>query len=427
MSRCKQASRSLTLLCRQKPWVQEGRVHAAALSRSFTTTPLTQDEALSEPAPLSTPTLDPALVSTPKEEKILMRMGVKPIGSRRRRAALQTSMNIPFEQLPYQCFQEARKILLADREEKLKGIEAMRARIARLKEQDAAVSGGQKEKQTRLKSMTDQLERLKILADINDPIVKKRYEDGEGDMNKSIYRYLANKEWRQYRRPLLVQRITQMAVVPDLLPHVDPVVDIRLAFGRRTVQSGDFVDSRVSEALPKLRVQVFDKGERLVSLVVVDPDVPDVESDAFKYRCHFLAANIRISPTETSLPLSKLSSDEQVLLPWLPPFAQKGSPYHRYSVFLLRQQDGVELNVASLRETVQRDGFNLRSFVDKYFLRPVGVHMFRSIWDEGTANVMKRAGIEGAEVEFKRKRVEPLKKPVLPLPRKKPEPQWKFR
>jgi large subunit ribosomal protein L35 len=110
-----------------------------------------------------------------------MRMGIKPIGSRRRRAALQDSMNIPFERLPYQCFQEARKILLADREEKLKEIEVTRARIARLREQDATISGGEKEKQTRLKSMTDRLEKLKILADVNDPVVKKRYEDGEGE------------------------------------------------------------------------------------------------------------------------------------------------------------------------------------------------------------------------------------------------------
>ncbi|KAH0547535.1 hypothetical protein FGG08_000260 [Glutinoglossum americanum] len=371
--------------------------------------------------------LDPAIVSTPKEEKILMRMGVKPIGSRRRRAALQTAANIPFEQLPYQCFQEARKILLADREEKLEEIEVERSRIARLKEQDAAVSGGEQQKQTRLRSMMNYLEELKILADINDPVIKKRYEDGEGDMNKPIYRYLADKEWRRYRRPLLMQRITQMAVVPDILPHLDPVVDIRLAFGRHNVQPGNFIDSRVSEMLPKLRVQVFDKGERLVSLVVVDPDVPDVESDSFKYRCHFLAANIRLSPAEPSLAFSKLSGDTQVLLPWLPPFAQKGSPYHRNSIFLLQQPDGKEIDIASLREKVKRDGFNLRSFSDKHSLRPVGVHMFRSTWDDGTASVMKRAGIEGADVEFKRKRVEPLKKPVLPLPRKKAEPLWKFR
>jgi len=71
--------------------------------------------------------------------------------------------------------------LLADREEKLKEIEVVRARIARLREQDAAISGGEKEKQTRLKSMTDQLEKLKILADVNDPVIRKRFEDGGGE------------------------------------------------------------------------------------------------------------------------------------------------------------------------------------------------------------------------------------------------------
>jgi large subunit ribosomal protein L35 len=109
-----------------------------------------------------------------------MREGTPPIGSRRRRAALRTSDNIPFEQLPYQCFQEARKVLLEDRQEKLKAIEVERARLARLRERDAAEMGGEHRKQVRIRSTEKYLEKLKILADINDPIVKKRFEDGLG-------------------------------------------------------------------------------------------------------------------------------------------------------------------------------------------------------------------------------------------------------
>jgi large subunit ribosomal protein L35 len=106
---------------------------------------------------------------------------VKPVGSRRRRAALKSSDNIPFEQLPYQAFQEARKILQADREEKLRQIEKERARIAKLSAQDASrFEGGEVQKQRKLLSMQNYLERLKILADINDPLIKKRFEDGEG-------------------------------------------------------------------------------------------------------------------------------------------------------------------------------------------------------------------------------------------------------
>ena len=110
-----------------------------------------------------------------------MKSGITPIGSRRRRAALKFSDNIPFEKLPYQCFQEALKVLKADREEKVKAIEKERLRISNLMALDSsAVSGGEIQKQTRLESMRRHLEYLKIQADINDPLIKKRFEDGEG-------------------------------------------------------------------------------------------------------------------------------------------------------------------------------------------------------------------------------------------------------
>jgi hypothetical protein len=123
---------------------------------------------------------DPALVTSPRLEKRLLRSGVSPIGSRRRRAALQDSLNIPFEQLPYQCFQEARKVLQADREEKLKEIARERDRIARLRALSDEEAGGANVKRSRLGGMEKHLEQLKIWADINDPVVKKKFEDGEG-------------------------------------------------------------------------------------------------------------------------------------------------------------------------------------------------------------------------------------------------------
>lgn len=119
-----------------------------------------------------------------------MRQGVSPVGSRRRRAAMKDSPNVPFEQLPYQCFQEARKFLLEDRKEKLEQIETERARIARLRATDASQSGGELQKQRRLRSMENHLEQLKIHADINDPIVKKKFEDGIGMFFYSIYQVL---------------------------------------------------------------------------------------------------------------------------------------------------------------------------------------------------------------------------------------------
>jgi large subunit ribosomal protein L35 len=147
--------------------------------RTFTTSSIREDAAL-ETTTSSRPPLDPALVSTRKQERQLLATGVQPIGSRRRRAALKTTSNIPFEALPYQCFQEARKVLLSDRQEKLQQIAVERERIARVQARDPAELGREHVKKGKLVAMQKHLEHLKILADINDPMVKKRFEDGEG-------------------------------------------------------------------------------------------------------------------------------------------------------------------------------------------------------------------------------------------------------
>ena len=83
--------------------------------------------------------------------------------------------------MPYQCFQEARKLLAADRADKLVRIAEQRRRIgvaeARPVEQYAT---GEHAKKGKLVAMQQQLEKLKVWADINDPRIKKRFEDGEG-------------------------------------------------------------------------------------------------------------------------------------------------------------------------------------------------------------------------------------------------------
>ena len=91
--------------------------------------------------------------------------------------------NVPFEQLPYQAFQEARKILAADREQKVTKIKVDSEKLSKLMATDASeFKGGQQSKDAKILGLRRQVERLKILADINDPVVKKRFEDGLGEI-----------------------------------------------------------------------------------------------------------------------------------------------------------------------------------------------------------------------------------------------------
>jgi large subunit ribosomal protein L35 len=92
---------------------------------------------------------------------------------------LKQTQNIPFEQLPFQCFQEARKILQEDRKEKIEEIQMQRERIEKLKQQTVAPQD-EGRRNHRLASMRQRLEYSKILADINDPMVKKTFEDKQG-------------------------------------------------------------------------------------------------------------------------------------------------------------------------------------------------------------------------------------------------------
>ncbi|OTA05210.1 ribosomal protein MRPL35 [Trichoderma parareesei] len=411
MSRCQAVARPLARQLRQQCSIRpftSGAARAAEVQQQQQTS----SSSSQQPSPLD---LDPNSV-LPEFEAPLIKAGKMPVGSRRRRVALRTTASIPFEQLPYQAFQEARAILAADRQEKVAKIREQLDKIAALEAKDAAqVKGGEKMKETKLASLRRSVEELKILADINDPLVKKRFEDGLGDMNKPIYRHYAERKWRSYDYRLIAQRIKQFNIVPDVLPKLDPLADVQLFFRQQKIAPGAVVNSLVSENPPRLRVQVFDAGSRLVSLVVLDADVPDAENDAFSKRCHFLAANIPLSPNDTSLPLSRIKADDQLAVPWLPPTSQKGAPYHRLGIFLLQQKPGVELDVAALKQLyAARDGFSLKSFRDKFQLTPVGFNMFRSVWDENTAAVMARHGIPGADVEFRPARVHSLKPPVKP-------------
>lgn len=233
-------------------------------------------------------------------------------------------------------------------------------------------------------------------------------------MSKPVYRYFNEQKWRGMDYQILAQRVQQFHIVPDVLPKFDPQMDVQLTFHGYRIRPGEIVDSLVSETPPNLRLQVFDSEKRLVSVVVMDSDVPDPETDSFGRRLHFMAANIPIDCLTKNISLIRISKDaEKLAVPWLPPFSQEGAPYHRLSVWILEQPEGKPLDVSELRERYmeKRDGFSLQSFRSYAKVQPYGFNMFRTVWDNGTEAVMKKHDIPGSEIVFRRQRVRSLKPP----------------
>lgn len=199
-----------------------------------------------------------------------------------------------------------------------------------------------------------------------------------------------------------------MKVIPDVLPHCDPVVETKMYYGKRLVQPGEFVNSLVSTTPPKLDVQMFEGGQKLVTIAIVDPDVPNVEKDTYDYKTHFVAVNIPISATSTKIDLTQLA-ESQVVFPWVPPVAQKGSPYHRLSLFVMEQKDSLALDAEAIKANEPRlENVKLRTLQGRYKLKPIGAHLFRTQWDETMLQVMQQVGFAQPDLELRTKPVEPL-------------------
>lgn len=225
-------------------------------------------------------------------------------------------------------------------------------------------------------------------------------------MSFPVYRFLADRKWRAMKRLILEQRINQMSVIPDVYPFADPVLDVDFKFDRFAVTPGDFLATARTEHAPRLTMQQFDAGTKMVTVLAIDSDVPNVAKDGFDYRCHGIWSNITITPTNNTIDLAQTKA----VLPWTPPYAQKGSPYHRISLWVFEQPDQQPLNTQKLAKMVKRDNFVLRNFVDTQKLKkqPLGVTMFRTQWDDSTEGVMRRLNLPGVDLEFKNKKAERL-------------------
>ncbi|EJT99022.1 PEBP-like protein [Dacryopinax primogenitus] len=322
-----------------------------------------------------------------------------------------------------EVYDHALLFLAQDRDVKL-------ARISSLQEELPSLTGEAAE------GSKKEIARLEVEAWINDPEVRWMHNMGLWDMSKPVYRHLREQQWRKEGvLDLLMERLWQMHIIPDVLPWVDPTLDMRLQFPtERTeevvkikgkddvvcqegdIEPGTFVLPSQTSKEPQLYVTAFHPEERFYTLVMVDPDVPSPETQSYSTLLHWLVPNIPLSCLSPSSPIAL----PPALLPYIPPHPQQGSGYHRYTTFLLPQR-------ALLTElkTPLRRNFNLRDFVRQYSLsgspvpgapKPIlpghgkkrngvgevtslhtgaevgggGVHMFREVWDESVTALHER-------------------------------------
>ncbi|GBE78719.1 54S ribosomal protein L35, mitochondrial [Sparassis crispa] len=254
-----------------------------------------------------------------------------------------------------------------------------------------------------LEELREKLKILEIQSEANLPDVRWKAWNAMGDMNKLIYRHLLEQRWREDGvLDLLMERIHQMNVVPDLLPSLHPTLDLRLNFPDvpksgwtrhrakrqyKKVEPGVFLLPEQTWRQPVLYTTVFHTDTRLYTLLMVDLDVPDTESQSYQAYLHWMQPNIALSALSPS-PIPLTTSHTR----YIPPHPQQGTPYHRYVVLLLPQESPTERISIPAPSDEERLGFNFRAFAEKYGLdgnRGGGAHMWREVWDNTVSRFYK--------------------------------------
>ncbi|KAH9939000.1 PEBP-like protein [Epithele typhae] len=252
---------------------------------------------------------------------------------------------------------------------------------------------------------------LEVQSEINLPEVRWKARSGMADLTKPVFRRLVEQRWREEGDlDLLMERLHQMKVVPDMLPELHPSFDLRLhalqvpsSTGKRmrapveprmsVIEPGVFLRPQDTLEPPELSMTIYHSDTRLYTLMMVDLDVPDPESASFTSYLHWFQPNIPLS-LATKTPPVPLNAHT----PYVPPHPQKGTPYHRYVVLMLPQRSATApLDIPVFTEE-QRQGFDYRAFAEEHGFDGAlggGAHMWRAEWNETVsdiyANVLKKS------------------------------------
>ncbi|KAG8927085.1 hypothetical protein FRC02_008476, partial [Tulasnella sp. 418] len=122
------------------------------------------------------------------------------------------------------------------------------------------------------------LHKLEVESEINTPEVRWNLKNNRVDLSKPVYRHLAEKDWRKNGSlDLILQRIWQMHVIPDILPAMEPTIDFRVHFDlgkgstpSTVIEPGIFLHTSETTVAPRLQATVFHPETRLYTLVMVD-------------------------------------------------------------------------------------------------------------------------------------------------------------
>ncbi|KAI8885175.1 PEBP-like protein [Backusella circina FSU 941] len=269
------------------------------------------------------------------------------------------------------AYDEALKLIALDKKERLDMLQRVEKEITKV------TSSGSPAQLSALNNLKFDLQ---VKSELNDPQVQKNFNNGQVDMSQPVYRYMRQKQFEKAPKTKLMERLTQMNVIPDVLSvGLEPTVELNLNLNGGQLEPGVFTKPEESMVRPEVTVTNFHTETRLYTLMLVDPDSPDVANQTYQQYCHWLVTNVPLSATSNTV------QGGDAILDYIPPHPQKGTKYHRYTLIAFEQpnkgQDKIDVQLK------ERDGFNVKALEKTHNLTVSGSTFFRQVWDESVTKI----------------------------------------
>ncbi|KAK6198183.1 putative mitochondrial ribosomal protein of the large subunit [Scheffersomyces amazonensis] len=270
-------------------------------------------------------------------------------------------------------------------------------------------------------NLKNTLDKLKIEAEKENPEVlyNVNYNSSDSlDKSHPVYRYYLKDKWQNQGLMLTMQRLETLHVIPDTLPTFEPSVEVKVKFPHNKdpefgnwITPGDILPAFAVEQPPTISIQEFDRidGQDLYTIVLVNPDTPDLVKNSFSTTLHYGLTNVSLNNVDNIIGSEKLleNQDSIIFKPYLPILPEKNAgKYQRACLWVFKQTK--ELTDLS---KIEREDFNIRSFSKLNDLIPVGAHVWRQHFDRSVPSIREKYGLGKGRVFHRVRGTTPVPNP----------------
>lgn len=264
---------------------------------------------------------------------------------------------------------------------------------------------------------TEKIDKLLIKAEQFNPEVlyNQTFHSDKLDVSQPVYRDYLRKQWESYDLMITMQRLESLHVIPDTLPTLVPKVDVKIKFPHNIthpefqswITPGTILPSFAVSQPPTIKITDFDNinnEDQLYTILVVNPDTPDLSKNSFKTVLHYALSNVSLNNVDNTITTEKLLNMEHnwLINDYTPLTPEKNVPTQRACMWVFKQQDKI------LADIIDKENFNIRKFTNKFNLTPIGAHVWRQKFDRSVNEVRESYGIPKGKVFHRVRRDVPL-------------------